>query len=117
MSIRIQKSKCAGCGRCIEACPGNLIKKDKENKAFIRQVRDCWGCTSVLRNAGMMPSAFSLELMWEAEVQVWLYQRNRIFPHGQWRSRMALRSLFRLIRKTLINIKHKYVLSESLECV
>ena len=25
MSIRIQKSKCAGCGRCIEACPGNLI--------------------------------------------------------------------------------------------
>ena len=28
---------------------------------------------------------------------------------------MALRSLFRLIRKTLINIKHKYVLSESLE--
>ena len=36
MSIRIQKSKCAGCGRCIEACPGNLIKKDKEGKAFIR---------------------------------------------------------------------------------
>ena len=30
---------------------------------------------------------------------------------------MALKSLFRLIRKTLINIKHKYVLSESLECV
>ena len=30
---------------------------------------------------------------------------------------MALRSLFRLIRKTLINIKHKYVFSESLECV
>ena len=47
----------------------------------------------------------------------WFYQRKRIFPHGQWRSRMALRLLFRLIRKTLINIKHKYVLSESLECV
>ena len=49
MSIRIQKSKCTGCGRCIEACPGNLIKKDKENKAFIRQVRDCWGCTSCIK--------------------------------------------------------------------
>ena len=49
MSIRIQKSKCAGCGRCIEACPGNLIKKDKENKAFIRQLRDCWGCTSCIK--------------------------------------------------------------------
>ena len=49
MSIRIQKSKCVGCGRCIEACPGNLIKKDKEGKAFIRQVRDCWGCTSCIK--------------------------------------------------------------------
>ena len=49
MSIRIQKSKCVGCGKCIEACPGNLIKKDKENKAFIRQVRDCWGCTSCIK--------------------------------------------------------------------
>lgn len=117
MSIRIQKSKCAGCGRCIEACPGNLIKKDKENKAFIRQVRDCWGCTSCIKECRHDAIRFSLELMWEAEVQVWLYQRNRIFPHGQWRSRMALRLLFRLIRKTLINIKHKYVLSESLECV
>ena len=34
MSIRIQKSKCAGCGRCIEACPGNLIKKDKEQSLY-----------------------------------------------------------------------------------
>ncbi len=49
MSIRIQKSKCVGCGRCIEACPGNLIKKDKDGKAFIRQVRDCWGCTSCIK--------------------------------------------------------------------
>ena len=49
MSIRIQKSKCVGCGRCIEACPGNLIKKDKDGKAFIRQVRDCWGCTSCVK--------------------------------------------------------------------
>ena len=27
----------------------DLIKKDKENKAFIRQVRDCWGCTSCIK--------------------------------------------------------------------
>ena len=60
MSIRIQKSKCAGCGRCIEACPGNLIKKDKENKAFIRQVRDCWGCTSCLKECKIGAIAFFL---------------------------------------------------------
>ena len=28
MSIRITQNNCVGCGRCIEACPGNLIKKD-----------------------------------------------------------------------------------------
>jgi adenylylsulfate reductase subunit B len=49
MSIRIQKTECVGCGRCIEACPGNLIKKDAEGKAFIRREKDCWGCTSCLK--------------------------------------------------------------------
>ena len=49
MSIQIQKSKCVGCGRCIEACPGNLIKRDEEGRAQIRQIRDCWGCTSCIK--------------------------------------------------------------------
>ena len=60
MSIRIQKRKCTGCGRCIEACPGNLIKKDKENKAFIRQVRDCWGCTSCIKECPVYAINFFL---------------------------------------------------------
>ena len=49
MSIRIQKDNCVGCGRCIEACPGNLIKRDADGKAVIRHVRDCWGCTSCIK--------------------------------------------------------------------
>ena len=117
MSIRIQKSKCTGCGRCIEACPGNLIKKDKENKAFIRQVRDCWGCTSCIKEcrhdairfflgADVGGRGASMVVSEKPDISTWTVE-----------SRMALRSLFRLIRKTLINIKHKYVLSESLECV
>jgi adenylylsulfate reductase subunit B len=49
MSIRIESSDCIGCGRCIEACPGNLIKKDAQGKALIRREKDCWGCTSCLK--------------------------------------------------------------------
>lgn len=49
MSIQINKLKCVGCGQCIEACPGNLIKKDTDGKAFIKHVKDCWGCTSCLK--------------------------------------------------------------------
>ena len=104
MSIRIQKSKCVGCGRCIEACPGNLIKKDKEGKAFIRQVRDCWGCTSCIKECSRDAIRFFLGADVEAEVQAWLYQRNLIFLPGQWRSRTAQRLPFRLIRKMRTNI-------------
>ena len=44
MSIQINKLKCVGCGKCVEACPGNLIKKDtdviieKENNNYFYNV-------------------------------------------------------------------------------
>lgn len=49
MSIRITHSKCVGCGMCIEACPGNLIKKNSDGKAYMLHERDCWGCTSCIK--------------------------------------------------------------------
>lgn len=49
MSIRIKTENCVGCGLCMEACPGNLIKKNADGKAFIKHERDCWGCTSCLK--------------------------------------------------------------------
>ena len=52
VSIFIDKEKCVSCGRCKEVCPGNLIRMDENNKAYIRDVRDCWGCTSCLKECG-----------------------------------------------------------------
>lgn len=49
MSIQIQKLSCVGCGCCVEACPGNLIKLDESGKACIKREKDCWGCTSCLK--------------------------------------------------------------------
>jgi adenylylsulfate reductase subunit B len=49
MSIRIAEEQCIGCRRCVEVCPGNLIKVNASGKAQIRHVRDCWGCTSCVK--------------------------------------------------------------------
>ena len=48
MSIRINKDKCIGCGRCTEVCPGTLIDLS-EQKARMRYPKDCWGCVSCVK--------------------------------------------------------------------
>ncbi|SFN64800.1 adenylylsulfate reductase subunit B [Pseudobutyrivibrio sp. UC1225] len=48
MSIRINALSCIGCKRCAEVCPGNLIKI-VNTKAVIKREKDCWGCTSCLK--------------------------------------------------------------------
>lgn len=50
MSIAIDKKKCIGCGRCKNVCPGNLIKLNADNRAFIKYPEDCWGCTSCIKD-------------------------------------------------------------------
>ena len=49
MSIMIDRSKCVGCGKCHEVCPGTLIKLDENKRAYIKYPRDCWGCTSCIK--------------------------------------------------------------------
>ena len=49
MSVRILQNKCVGCGRCLCVCPGNLLKKGEDGKVYIRNSRDCWGCTACLK--------------------------------------------------------------------
>lgn len=60
MSIRIDKHACVGCGRCIEACPGNLIKRDENGRAQIIRERDCWGCTSCVKECKFKAIQFYL---------------------------------------------------------
>lgn len=55
MSIKIDESRCVGCSRCVEVCPGNLIKLAPlasvapVMRAHIKHERDCWGCTSCVK--------------------------------------------------------------------
>lgn len=49
MSIAINKDLCIGCSKCMTVCPGTLISKDDNNKAFIKYPKDCWGCCSCIK--------------------------------------------------------------------
>jgi len=49
MSIRIDREKCTGCGKCRSVCPGSLLTRDEANKTFNRFPRDCWGCTACVK--------------------------------------------------------------------
>lgn len=49
MSIIIDKTKCAGCKKCLFVCPGSLIKFGEDKKAYMKYPRDCWGCASCVK--------------------------------------------------------------------
>jgi NAD-dependent dihydropyrimidine dehydrogenase PreA subunit len=42
---RIDTRLCNGCGICIEQCPMDVLRMDKETgKAYIKYLRDCQSC-------------------------------------------------------------------------
>ena len=60
MSIRIDRETCVGCGRCHDVCPGTLIKLADDGHAFIKYPRDCWGCTSCVKECPVHAIRFYL---------------------------------------------------------
>jgi adenylylsulfate reductase subunit B len=63
MSIQIDKEICNGCTRCVEACPGNLIKMVEipgDRKAEMKYPKDCWGCTSCVKACPVQAIRFYL---------------------------------------------------------
>lgn len=49
MSIQIDEARCTGCGRCVEVCPGNLLRLNERQHAGMARPQDCWGCTACLK--------------------------------------------------------------------
>ena len=60
MSILIDKNKCVGCKQCLAVCPGSLIKSDDGGKAYIKYPKDCWGCSSCVKECKVGAIAFYL---------------------------------------------------------
>lgn len=49
MSIIIDEKKCKGCGKCAAVCPGTLIGKKADGTYSIKYPKDCWGCSSCIK--------------------------------------------------------------------
>ncbi|AGB42211.1 hypothetical protein Halha_2337 [Halobacteroides halobius DSM 5150] len=54
MAVKVNKKLCNGCGsckesRCMRICPGNLLYKTEDNKATIRDKRECWDCAACVK--------------------------------------------------------------------
>ena len=60
MSIAIDKKTCIGCGKCHDVCPGSLIKLDGTRRAYIKYPKDCWGCTSCIKECPVHAIRFYL---------------------------------------------------------
>ena len=60
MSIAIDRTKCIGCGKCHTVCPGTLIKIGADKKAYIKYPKDCWGCTSCVKECPVYAIRFYL---------------------------------------------------------
>lgn len=65
MSISINKEKCIGCRKCINVCPGSLLKADENNKAYIKYPKDCWGCSSCIKECNKKLFHYILEQILE----------------------------------------------------
>jgi adenylylsulfate reductase subunit B len=60
MSIAIRKESCTGCRKCMQVCPGSLIKLAEDKKAYIKYPKDCWGCSSCLKECSFGAISFYL---------------------------------------------------------
>lgn len=41
----VKEETCDGCGRCVDSCPMDVLRMDKEKeKAMIRYLDDCMSC-------------------------------------------------------------------------
>ncbi|MFR2342327.1 MAG: ferredoxin family protein [Ruminococcus sp.] len=76
MSIAIDQNACIGCGKCHDVCPGTLIHLNADRKAFIKYPKDCWGCTSCLKECPVHAIRFIWGQIWAVRA-VWYILKKR----------------------------------------
>ena len=46
MAAKVDKSKCTGCGACVDVCPVNAIKIEDKKAIISDECVDCGACIS-----------------------------------------------------------------------
>jgi len=50
MAVKVNKKKCTGCGVCIEVCPVNAIKLQKDKAVISDECVECGACVNECPN-------------------------------------------------------------------
>ena len=101
MSITMNQALCKGCKACEQVCPGSLIKMNEAGKAYIKYPKDCWGCSSCVKECHF--GAISLYLGADSPKQAVL----RLHARHTKRKFLQFRAKVQLDRKsTRLNSSH-----------
>ena len=50
MAVKVDNSKCTGCGACVEVCPANAIKIEDEKAVVNDECVECGACVNECPN-------------------------------------------------------------------
>lgn len=50
MPPKVILNKCTGCRTCETICPGDLMVVGTDQKAYCRDLRDCWDCMACTKS-------------------------------------------------------------------
>lgn len=42
--VKVDKTKCDGCGNCVEYCPRDVLRLDGHGHPYMAYRDDCWYC-------------------------------------------------------------------------
>ncbi|MDR1546635.1 MAG: ferredoxin family protein [Deltaproteobacteria bacterium] len=60
MSARLDLERCSRCGRCLEVCPGGLLRAGPDGRPTLAEPERCWSCAACLKECPNQALALSL---------------------------------------------------------